>query len=84
MSDESIFQGMLDSFLNFLKCQRLVILDKNEFVKVLLDTLELFVDLTAKVGDVRAVLVQVRLLFDHVEVGESVQGCLDGYLKTSL
>mgnify|MGYP001626775590 CR=1 FL=1 len=84
MSDESKVQSMLNSLLDLLNSQRLVILDKDQLIKVLLNAFELLVNLTAKVGDMRAILVQVGLLFDHVQGGESMQGRLDGHLKASL
>lgn len=75
---------MLNSLLDLLNCQRLVVLDEAQFVEVLLNGLELLVDLATEVGDTRAILVQVGLLFDHVQVSESVQGSLDGHLKAGL
>lgn len=84
MGDESRVKRILHPLCDLLHRHRLVALHEAESVEVLLHGLELLVHVTAEVSHSGAVLVQVRLLLAHFEVGEAVQSRLDCHLEAGL
>ena len=83
MSHCSLLKGVTNTSFNLLNRSWCILLETCYDFKVLLHLLKM-VHFTAKVGNARAIRVQVVLLFDKLELCKAVQSSLNRDLKASL
>jgi len=74
VGDQSLVKGLLNSLFYLLDNRLMVAREIVHPVERLLNTLLVFLNLTAEVTDTRTVGIEVGRHTDHANLGESVQG----------